>query len=602
MSSRTLRRDLRLARARVAGAIVVLLVVLAASGLLIERSQDQQKQVLETRFDSRNATAARFIEAYVTEIFTHEQALSGRAFAGPVAGESFATTATDQGYDAAVLLDANGRLIASQPANPASVGRDLTGAYTHLREAVAGTPAVSGVVLSAVKAQPVVAFAVPFQTPQGRRVFSGAYAVEATPLAPFVRNATPFKTGHVVIVDGAGLVVAGNGPGDAGRRFTAVNPALASVDGPSGFVRDESAQSYVTQTPVAGTSWRLVFAVHTNELYAPLRGTGHRLPWDALVAVGISTLLSLAGVYRYLVQRARLRQSDARHRMILDSASDAFIGMDEGGFVSEWNAAAERLLGWTAAEALGRRLEELVVPPEQRAAHLAGVSRFLTTGVMALPAGPVQLVALRRDGSRVDIELTLSRMRWEAGWHFHAFLRDIGERLFFERQLHDLALTDGLTGLANRRAALDRLDQALSRAERHGNPVAVVFLDIDHFKAINDRNGHGIGDSVLVEVAARLVATFRTEDTIARLGGDEFLVVCEDLMLPADARVLMDRTHAALAEMFLVGAKSLNVTASLGLAISGPGSNVESLLELADAQMYEAKLTRVAFAAIVDPI
>jgi diguanylate cyclase (GGDEF)-like protein/PAS domain S-box-containing protein len=586
------------ARRGVWAAAVVLLVVVCGAGGLIAWSQAAQRASLAARFDARQATAVRFIEAFIAEVFGRERALAGRSFPGPVTGAGFARVAADQGYAAAVLLDAAGRMLASQPANPASVGKDMTG-YAHLRTAVGGAAAVSGVVPSAVLGQPVIGFAVPFPTATGRRVFSGAYAVEETPLAPFVRNATPFATARVLIVDTAGVIVTGDRTGDGGQPLTEASPRLAGVTAATSFLGNGPDAQYVTQSAVAGTPWRLIIAVDADELFAPLTGPGRWIPWLALAALTLAAVLILAV---YLLARARLLESEARRRTIIDTAGDAFLGMDEHGTITEWNAAATHLLGWAATEAIGRPLADLVVPPEQRQAHLAALARFLTTGQTALPAGAVHVQALHRDGTRVDVEFTLSRLHWESRWHFHAFLRDISERLEHEAQLHTLARTDALTGLANRRAALDRLDQALARADRHAAPVSVIYIDVDLFKAINDQHGHAAGDAVLIEIAARLRATFRTEDTLARLGGDEFLVVCEDLHNRDDAQLLADRTQMALSQPYPIAGKRLDITASVGLGLSEPTSTADHLLAHADANMYDAKTTRQALATITKPL
>jgi diguanylate cyclase (GGDEF)-like protein/PAS domain S-box-containing protein len=593
-----------MARARrwVACAAALWLVLMTGSVLLISQGEAQERRVLTERFDARQATAARFIDAYVGEVFQREATLGARLFAGSISGQAFAQAAGDQGFDAAVLLDASGRILASQPANPRAVGRDLTVDYGSIRSAVGGMPAVSGVVPSSGRGAPVVAFAMPFQTSQGARIFSGAYAVQDTPLAPFVNNATPFHSGRVFVVDAAGLVVAGNAPDSAGRLLADVDPQLALVTADSGYVGAGSDRQYVSQSGVPGTTWHLVFGVKTDELFASLQTAGRWIPWVAWAGSGLLGLLSLALFYRYLVQRARLIESEGRRRTILDGAGEGFVGMDEHGTITDWNAAATRLLGWTGTEAIGRTLDELIIPPEQRDAHRSAVARFLSTGRTSLPASGVRVQAVRRCGTRVDVEFSLSRMEWGTGWHFHAFLRDITDQLAHESQLRTLALTDSLTGLANHRSALDRLDAALSRARRQGHPVTVLFIDVDHFKAVNDGHGHAAGDQILIDVAARLRADFRTEDILARVGGDEFLVICENLATVNAAEAVAARTRATLAQPYVLADRTLRVTASIGLAFSDGTITAEALLAHADAKMYDAKAIRQAFAEIVVPV
>lgn len=597
MTRGNLDKELRTARRVVSTGVCLLLVALVAATLVIQRVQAGQRDDLTGRFDTRQATAAHFIQAYVEGVFDRERILASRNLTGPVAAEDFDRFSLDQAFGAAVLLDDHGRLLAAYPSNPALVGKDMT-TYAHLASATSGMPAVSGVVPSAVEGRPVIGFAVPFDTPDGRRVFSGAYLVEDTPLESFARDATPFRTAEVMLVDTNGVIVAGQAPGLAGRALAEVDQSLAGMRPASGYLGAGDDSRYVTHGPVDGTSWRLVFTVRTAELFSPLQATQRWALWWALAAFAAAALLALTTFYRYLVQRARLSAADAHRRAILDTAGDAFVGMDERGRITDWNAAAVPLFGWTSEAAIGQQLTHLLVPPDHHGAHQKAVKLFLDTGRTTLPDEPAQLKAMRRDGTSVDVEMRLSRMYWDSAWHFHAFLRDITDRVEHETQLKALALTDSLTGLANRRSAVDRLQQALARARRRGQEVAVIFIDVDRFKAVNDGHGHAAGDTVLTIVADRLRATFRAEDTIARFGGDEFVVVCEDLATLEALDTLVTRTRGALAQPYAIAGAHLRLTASVGAASSDGHTTVERLLNHADAEMYDAKATRETFAAL----
>ncbi|HSK22413.1 MAG TPA: GGDEF domain-containing protein [Egicoccus sp.] len=158
--------------------------------------------------------------------------------------------------------------------------------------------------------------------------------------------------------------------------------------------------------------------------------------------------------------------------------------------------------------------------------------------------------------------------------------------------LAEAAVTDPLTGLANRRLLKDRLDQAMDRSGRSGRVIAVLFCDIDRFKAVNDRFGHHVGDRLLVELAARLTGCLRPEDTLARVSGDEFVIVCEDLTDPSQAQEVAARVLAALAEPFSVTGveQALVLSVSIGMALAGAGHGTpEAALIRADAAMYRAK-------------
>jgi len=167
---------------------------------------------------------------------------------------------------------------------------------------------------------------------------------------------------------------------------------------------------------------------------------------------------------------------------------------------------------------------------------------------------------------------------------------DISQRKATEQRLRDLAELDSLTGLPNRGLFLDRLQQGLLRAARHGQPMALLFLDIDHFKRINDTLGHEAGDQLLRVFAQRLVTTVRKSDTVARLAGDEFTVILEELHDVADAQALADKLVAAVREPVVLAGRTVQVTTSIGVAMCHPEeADGAALLRRADAALYEAK-------------
>jgi diguanylate cyclase (GGDEF)-like protein/PAS domain S-box-containing protein len=169
-------------------------------------------------------------------------------------------------------------------------------------------------------------------------------------------------------------------------------------------------------------------------------------------------------------------------------------------------------------------------------------------------------------------------------------IRDVTDRKQMEDALTHQALHDPLTGLPNRLLLLDRVEQALHRLERHGGRVAVLFLDVDRFKVVNDSLGHAAGDRILVEVAARLDRASRPGDTVARFGGDEFVVLCEDLEHEDGAAAIADRFAEALTHPFRFDRRELTLTASVGISTStAPDSDPAALLRDADAAMYRAK-------------
>ncbi|MBA3251690.1 MAG: GGDEF domain-containing protein [Geodermatophilaceae bacterium] len=158
-----------------------------------------------------------------------------------------------------------------------------------------------------------------------------------------------------------------------------------------------------------------------------------------------------------------------------------------------------------------------------------------------------------------------------------------------EAWLTHAILHDDLTGLVNRRLLIDRLSQALARSSRAGTTVAVLFLDLDGFKTVNDTLGHAIGDQLLMGVAGRLTECLRDTDTCARVGGDEFIIVCEDLTHPEGAQLLASRLQTTLAAGVPVGGRTLPVPVSVGIAVSSAGSRPLDLIDEADRAMYRVK-------------
>lgn len=196
----------------------------------------------------------------------------------------------------------------------------------------------------------------------------------------------------------------------------------------------------------------------------------------------------------------------------------------------------------------------------------------------------------RPDGVTVDIEVAISWLRDDDQARVGRIVcvRDISARKRLERQLERLGLHDPLTGLPNRRLLEDRLEHALAGADRSGCSLAVLFIDLDGFKLVNDRHGHAVGDQVLREAAARFGACVRGADTLARLGGDEFVVLMGSLDHARDAEDMATRLRQALLAPFQVGGGQVVLSASVGIAVAS-GDDRRDLLRAADSAMYEAK-------------
>jgi diguanylate cyclase (GGDEF)-like protein/PAS domain S-box-containing protein len=294
-----------------------------------------------------------------------------------------------------------------------------------------------------------------------------------------------------------------------------------------------------------------------------------------------------------VVERRRgqemLQHNEERMRAVIETAGDAFIGMDDAGLVTEWNRQAEVTFGWSRREALGRRVADLVIPQEFRAAHTAGLQRFLASGASAMLGRPLDLRARARDGREFPVELTAWSTRVGSSVGLNAFVRDISERKSLEAELIHQALHDPLTGLPNRVLLHERLSHALLRGERRRSPVSVLFLDLDGFKTVNDSLGHTTGDRLLTAVAKRLGTVIRPPDTVARLGGDEFAVLLDETDAGAASRVA-ERIGIALDEPFVIDGRAVHARASIGVATGSYGEQTaDDLITNADLAMYLAK-------------
>jgi diguanylate cyclase (GGDEF)-like protein/PAS domain S-box-containing protein len=293
-----------------------------------------------------------------------------------------------------------------------------------------------------------------------------------------------------------------------------------------------------------------------------------------------------------MVQRLKAQQAELiaaqRARIHFERTPLGVIEWDREFRVTAWNPAAELIFGYTAGEAMGRAAPGLVVPEKE---------------IGALEAMWTDL-ALTREGSKATLtNLTGSGRSIQCEWYntplvdpggkvigYASLVQDVTERLNTERTIHYMAHHDALTGLPNRRLMQDRLNQAIMNARRKQKHVAVLFLDLDRFKVVNDSLGHDAGDLVLKDVAQRLQGCVREIDTVSREGGDEFVVVLPDLDRPENARVVADKILKELARPMEIAGQEIHVSTSIGIShYPNDASDVNHLLKHADSAMYQAK-------------
>src|SRR5437762_5387774 len=275
----------------------------------------------------------------------------------------------------------------------------------------------------------------------------------------------------------------------------------------------------------------------------------------------------------------------AQFKSMVESADDAVIGKTVDGIITSWNPAATRLYGYAAEEAIGKPVT-LLAPPD-RMDEFRDILERIRRGDRVERA---ETTRLRKDGTRVEVALAVSPILDPHGQVIGAtsIAHDITERKRVEQQLQHAALHDALTDLPNRAYLVERVSQAQARVRRDPNyRFAVLFIDSDKFKAVNDSLGHAAGDRLLTEIAGRLRTCVRPGDVVARLGGDEFAVLLEDIVGPADAEHAARRIQHALATPVSFEGRDIVTTASVGVALSQPGyTPSQDLLHDADLAMY----------------
>jgi diguanylate cyclase (GGDEF)-like protein/PAS domain S-box-containing protein len=288
---------------------------------------------------------------------------------------------------------------------------------------------------------------------------------------------------------------------------------------------------------------------------------------------------------------AALRESEKRFRDLFEQSLDAILVTDPELRILDVNPATERLLGWSRETLIGQNGTNLAADPRAR-------ERFFQTLRDRGVVRDFEVASRTRDGSIVELQVN-AVPRWDETGRllgYVAIARDITSRKRFEDELQHLAFHDWLTGLPNLALFRDRLEHAVSRADRSGTRLALIFMDLDRFKGVNDGHGHNAGDRAIQQVARRLLACFREEDTVARIGGDEFTVIVERVTGFGQLTHVLDRVVNTLSAPLQVDGHQVQVDASIGATLYEgiEGADIESrgaedLFRKADAAMYQAK-------------
>jgi len=288
-----------------------------------------------------------------------------------------------------------------------------------------------------------------------------------------------------------------------------------------------------------------------------------------------------------LMDDAAKREIQAR--TVLENTLDGIITFNTNACIEEYNPAAERIFGFTREEIIGQRINKLipaVSPPAYDRNNASSVSRYMAPFLEATREFPAE----RKDRNTLILEISFSEMAVQEQSLFVSSMRDVTKRTQTERLVRHMAQHDALTNLPNRSLFKDRLKSAMAQAKRHGNLVAVMFLDLDRFKTINDTLGHHTGDALLIEVAKRLESLIRGMDTVARLGGDEFAIIQTDIEHPDGVITFAEKIIDAISQPFNFDGNEVNTSTSIGITLyPADDGDADQLLQNADMSMYRAK-------------
>ncbi|MBW8192051.1 EAL domain-containing protein [Neiella marina] len=295
-----------------------------------------------------------------------------------------------------------------------------------------------------------------------------------------------------------------------------------------------------------------------------------------------------------IIAERALSDKSRQMEAVVEGLLDGIIIIDCRGKILTFNQAAQEIFGYSEGETLGKNINMLMGSPH-REHHDGYLSNYIERGISNITGRIRELDAWRKDGSIFPIELGVVEVQVAGEINFIGVVRDITDRKQREHEIHQLAFYDPLTLLPNRRLLLDRLVGAINHSARTNNFSALLFLDLDNFKDLNDSAGHNKGDLLLCQVAERLVNSVRQGDTVARLGGDEFVIIASDLshdptLAANQAEGLAQKIKDNLAKEYNLDGLTYNSSASIGVTFFNNGNlPKEDLLKQADMAMYKAK-------------
>jgi len=453
-------------------------------------------------------------------------------------------------------------------------------------------------------AGPHLLVSAPILSRDGERVGTDVLAFGLSQLqAPLTRAHGSLPQTRLLVFNGESGTTVELGPsGDVVHVFDATEsvPAylLRAVDGPAGqqHVARSGPDEMVFFTPIREMpGWSFAYSIPASDFYRPVL-------WQILLPLSMIALLISAGAVltartirpmaERVLQQARelaeLGESRLLAASVFDASPQAVLIMDASHRIIEANRASVRITGYSQSKLHGKPLCEALFHPDKR----ASCDELLWKRVDAHSGWQGETELLRCAGEVFPAWQSVTPVRDVSGVirHYVCMFTDIGEKKQAEERIRHLAHHDPLTDLPNRTLLTDRLAHGLDRARRHGTSLAVLFIDLDRFKYVNDSLGHPVGDALLRIVADRFAAALREEDTLSRIGGDEFVVILEDVGNADDAARVAQKLLDALQEPSQVDGHDLFIGASIGISLfPTDGDTIDTLVRCADSAMYRAK-------------
>ena len=303
--------------------------------------------------------------------------------------------------------------------------------------------------------------------------------------------------------------------------------------------------------------------------------------------LGNDLLFISKDITEHKIADEELAKAEERNRILLEHAPIGIYYSDLSGKFLYGNKKAEEIVGYRKEELLGKTFLKLqLLDPKD----ITRASKLLALNRLAKATGPDEFVLKRKDSTQVTVEINTAVIAMNGTKVVLGMVQDITERKEAEAKITKIAYHDALTGLPNRVLFVDRLKVAIAHAQRTKKRLAVMLLDLDQFKDVNDTHGHNVGDQLLHTVGKRLTGLLRKSDTVSRMGGDEFFLLLPELTEVQDVTAIAQKIMEAFQEPFVIDGHKLNITTSIGIALyPDDGKKVDILLINADIAMYHAK-------------